>query len=160
MVHYHPVETLKDLLPPTAESILSKAEESLRLADDRGDLELIWELNVFCVLLRANGETLLVYRTSIRDVLQRCRRILHRESNRLVALAIERVLQLLVEVYIVNSPSNDPTLPIRVSRCLSLSSVDHQRSSLFRRGDKPRMSLNFKFDFTFRVSTRSTSLWI
>jgi hypothetical protein len=120
MVLSHPIETLKDLLPGISQSIVNKAEDSLLLVDDRGDPELIWNLSVFGELVQAQGETLLIYQTNIRDVLQRCGRIVHRESNRLVALAIQRLFRSLVEVFVVHSPSNDTNLPIRVSRSLSL----------------------------------------
>ena len=130
LVFSHPRETLNDLLPRTSQSILNRTEESLLLSDDRPDLELIWELSVFGELVQAPGATLLVYRTTIRDVLQRCRTIRQRETSRLVALAIQRLFRSLVEVFVISSPPKDDRLPTRVSR--SLSSIGEDRGGLFQ----------------------------
>ena len=128
LVQCHPVQTLKDLLPRTSQSILDKTADALLMVDDRADLELIWELSLFGELLLAPGEALLIYRTSIRDVLQRSLRIVHRESNQLVARAIRCVLQSLVDVYSIHSPPPPlPVLPIRVRRTLILLERLHFR---------------------------------
>jgi hypothetical protein len=105
----NPEETLKYLLPQTCErieNIMSHAETT-----------------IFSELVRARGDTLLIYKPMIQSVFHRCVRIIHKETHEAVANAAKNLLKSLSYVYPVEyrltvenieEPFTD-FLPIRVS---------------------------------------------
>jgi len=121
----NPAETLKYLLPQTCErieKIMSHSETTI-LTDHKGDTELTWCLILFSELVRARGDTLLMYKPMILSVFHRCVRIIHKETHEAVANAAKNLLKSLSYVYPVEyrltvenieEPFTD-FLPIRVS---------------------------------------------
>ncbi|CAF4333106.1 unnamed protein product, partial [Rotaria sordida] len=64
IVKCNPDETIKYLLPKTYDSIekiMNTSESSVLLTDHKGDIELNWYLILFSELVRARGDTLLIY---------------------------------------------------------------------------------------------------
>ncbi|CAF1453615.1 unnamed protein product, partial [Adineta ricciae] len=116
-------ETLKSLLPQTCERI-EKIVDDLKttiFTDYQGDAELTWYLILFSELLRARGDSLIVYKPMIFSIFQRSVRIIHRESYGAVADAAQYLLRSLSYVYpteyritmqSINEPFNN-FLPIR-----------------------------------------------
>jgi hypothetical protein len=122
----NPTETLKYLLPQTCERIekIVNQSDSSVLTDHKGDIELTWCLILFSELLRAQGDTLLIYKSIILSVFHRCIHIIHKESYEAVANAAKNLLKTLTYVYPtdyrltvdnIEEPFTD-CLPIRVSR--------------------------------------------
>jgi len=121
----NPEETLKYLLPQTCErieKIMSHSETTI-LTDHKGDTELTWCLTLFAELVRARGDTLVMYKSMILSVFHRCVRIIHKESYEAVGNAAKNLLKSLSYVYPtdyrltvenVDEPFTD-FLPIRVS---------------------------------------------
>jgi hypothetical protein len=121
----NPAETLKYLLPQTCErieKIMSHSETTI-LTDHKGDTELTWCLILFSELVRARGDTLLMYKPMILSVFHRCVRIIHKETHEAVANAAKNLLKSLSYVYPIEyrltvenieEPFTD-FLPIRVS---------------------------------------------
>ena len=121
----NPEETLKYLLPQTCErieNIMSHSETTI-LTDHKGDTELTWCLTLFAELVRARGDTLVMYKSMILSVFHRCVRIIHKESYEAVGNAAKNLLKSLSYVYPtdyrltvenVDEPFTD-FLPIRVS---------------------------------------------
>ncbi|CAF4659701.1 unnamed protein product [Rotaria sp. Silwood1] len=97
----NPEETLKYLLPQTCErieKIMSHSETTI-LTDHKGDTELTWCLILFSELVRARGDTLLMYKPMILSVFHRCVRIIHKETHEAVANAAKNLLKSLSYVY-------------------------------------------------------------
>jgi len=121
----NPIETLKYLLPTTCESIenILNNSESI-LTDDKGDIELIWHLNLFAELVNAPGDALLIYKKMIMSVFQQCIQIINKDAYKAVASATENLLKSLSHVYPIDhrltvENIDEPFvnfLPIRVSR--------------------------------------------
>ena len=121
----NPEETLKYLLPQTCErieNIMSHSETTI-LTDHKGDTELTWCLTLFAELVRARGDTLVMYKSKISSVIHRCVRIVHKETHEAVASAAKNLLKSLSYVYPIeyrltveniDEPFTD-FLPIRVS---------------------------------------------
>jgi hypothetical protein len=121
----NPEETLKYLLPQTCErieKIINQSDSSV-LTDHKGDTELTWCLILFSELVRARGDTLLMYKSMILSVFHRCIHIIHKESYEAVANAAKNLLKSLIYVYPndyrltvenIEEPFTD-FLPIRVS---------------------------------------------
>jgi len=121
----NPEETLKYLLPQTCERIenIINQSDSLVLTDHKGDTELTWCLTLFSELLRARGDTLLIYKPMILSIFHRCIHIIHKESYEAVANAAKNLLKSLTYMYPtdfrltvenIEEPFTD-FLPIRVS---------------------------------------------
>jgi len=121
----NPIETLKYLLPTTCESIekILNNSESI-LTDDKGDIELIWHLNLFTELVNAPGDALLIYKKMIMPVFQQCIQIINKDAYKAVASSAENLLKSLSHVYPIDlrltvENIDEPFvnfLPIRVSR--------------------------------------------
>ncbi|CAF1508572.1 unnamed protein product, partial [Rotaria magnacalcarata] len=97
----NPEETLKYLLPQTCErieNIMSHSETTI-LTDHKGDTELTWCLILFSELVRARGDTLLIYKPIILSVFHRCVRIVHKDTHEAVANAAKNLLKSLSYVY-------------------------------------------------------------
>ncbi|CAF0754546.1 unnamed protein product [Rotaria sp. Silwood1] len=97
----NPEETLKYLLPHTCErieNILNHSETTI-LTDHKGDRELTWCLILFSELVRARGDTLVIYKPMILSVFHRCVHIIHKESYEAVANAAKNLLKSLSYVY-------------------------------------------------------------
>ncbi|CAF1622524.1 unnamed protein product, partial [Adineta ricciae] len=90
-----PEETLKSLLPQTCERItkIIQQSDSLVLTDHKGDAELTWCLTLFSELLRARGDTLLVYKPVILSVFHQCIHIIHKESYEALANAARNLIK-------------------------------------------------------------------
>jgi hypothetical protein len=97
--------------------------ETTILTDHKGDTELTWCLILFSELVRARGDTLLMYKPMILSVFHRCVRIIHKETHEAVANAAKNLLKSLSYVYPIEyrltvenieEPFTD-FLPIRVS---------------------------------------------
>ena len=128
IVKGNPEETLKYLLPQTCErikSIIDQSDSSV-LTDHKGDTELTWCLILFSELVRARGDTLLVYKSMILSVFHRCTHIIHKESYETVANAAKNLLKSLTYIYPmehrltvknIEEPFTE-FLPIRVSRLI------------------------------------------
>jgi hypothetical protein len=121
----NPEETLKYLLPQTCERIekIINQSDSLILTDHKGDTELTWCLTLFSELVRARGDTLLMYQPMIISIFHRCIHIIHKESYEAVANAAKNLLKSLTYMYPtdyrlivenIEEPFTD-FLPIRVS---------------------------------------------
>ncbi|CAF4157119.1 unnamed protein product, partial [Rotaria sordida] len=97
----NPVETLKYLLPQTYERIEKILNQSdiLILNDDKGDPELIWCLKLFSELVCARGDTLIIYKSMILTIFQRCIHIIHKDSYEIMAQAAKNLLKSLSYVY-------------------------------------------------------------
>ncbi|CAF3831402.1 unnamed protein product, partial [Adineta steineri] len=96
-----PEETLKYLLPQTCErieKIINQSDSSV-LTDHKGDTELTWCLTLFSELVRARGDTLLIYKPMILSVFHQCIHIIHKESYEAVANAAKNLLKSLSYVY-------------------------------------------------------------
>ena len=126
----NPADTLKYLLPPTCERIeqIMTHSETTILSDHKGDTELTWCLTLFSELLRARGDTLIIYKPMITSVFHRCVRIIHKETHEAVANAAKNLLKSLSYVYPmdyrltvenIEEPFTD-FLPIRVSRLMGI----------------------------------------
>jgi hypothetical protein len=125
LIKGNPMETLKYLLPTTCESIkkILNNSESI-LTDDKGDIELIWHLNLFAELVNAPGDALLIYKKLIMSVFRQCIHIINKDSYEVVASAAENLLESLSHVYPIDhrltvENIDEPFvnfLPIRVSR--------------------------------------------
>ncbi|CAF1001262.1 unnamed protein product [Rotaria sordida] len=101
-----PVETLKYLLPKTCDSInkiMNDAEGHGLLTDHKGDKELTWYLFLFSELVRARGDTLIIYRQMIILVFHRCIQIIHKGSYKAVASAAKHLLKSLTHIYMINT---------------------------------------------------------
>ncbi|CAF0766600.1 unnamed protein product [Rotaria sordida] len=101
-----PVETLKYLLPKTCDSInkiMNDAEGHGLLTDHKGDKELTWYLFLFSELVRARGDTLIIYRQMIISVFHRCIQIIHKGSYKAVASAAKHLLKSLTHIYMINT---------------------------------------------------------
>jgi hypothetical protein len=97
----NPVETLKYLLPQTCErieNILSQSEISI-LIDHKGDSELTWYLILFSELISARGDTLIIYKSMILSIFNRCIHIVHKDSYEAMAKAAKNLLKSLSYVY-------------------------------------------------------------
>ena len=97
--------------------------ETTILTDHKGDTELTWCLTLFAELVRARGDTLVMYKSKISSVIHRCVRIVHKETHEAVASAAKNLLKSLSYVYPIeyrltveniDEPFTD-FLPIRVS---------------------------------------------
>jgi hypothetical protein len=121
----NPEETLKYLLPQTCERIenIMNHSETTILTDHKGDTELTWCLTLFSELVRARGDTLLMYQPMIISIFHRCIHIIHKESYEAVANAAKNLLKSLTYMYPtdyrlivenIEEPFTD-FLPIRVS---------------------------------------------
>jgi hypothetical protein len=96
-----PEDTLKYLLPETCErieKIISHSETTI-LTDHKGDTELTWCLTLFSELVRARGDTLVMYKPMILSVFHRCIHVIHKESYEAVANAAKNLLKSLSYVY-------------------------------------------------------------
>lgn len=123
-----PEQTLKSLLPRTCETINrvmnELGDDVASSTDHKGDEELHWDLILFSELLRARGDTLLIYKDIITSVFHRCKHIIHKGSYQALASAAENLLKSLTHVYLIESSpptisaitnrSNENILPIRV----------------------------------------------
>jgi len=122
-----PEQTLKSLLPRTCETINRMMDEfgyMASLTDHKGDKELHWTLILFSELLRARGDTLLVYKPMIVSIFHRCKHIIHKGSYQALAMAAEYLLKSLTHMYLIDSAppttsemtngSHEDVLPIRV----------------------------------------------
>jgi hypothetical protein len=123
LVMGNPIETLKYFLPKTCETI-GKLLKNIDLTDDKEDIELIWYLILFSELVRARGDTLLIYQKMIMSVFHQCIGIINKKSYETIATAAEHLLQSLSHVYSIDSRLttveniDEPFidfLPIRVS---------------------------------------------
>ncbi|CAF3673338.1 unnamed protein product [Rotaria sp. Silwood1] len=100
------VETLKYLLPKTCESInkiINDSEGNVLLNDHKGDKELTWYLVLFSELVRARGDTLMIYKETIISVFHRCIQIIHKGSYKAIASAAKHILKSLTHVYIIDT---------------------------------------------------------
>ncbi|CAF3730398.1 unnamed protein product [Rotaria sp. Silwood1] len=100
------VETLKYLLPKTYESInkiINDSEGNVLLNDHKGDKELTWYLVLFSELVRARGDTLMIYKETIISVFHRCIQIIHKGSYKAIASAAKHILKSLTHVYIIDT---------------------------------------------------------
>ena len=73
--------------------------ETTILSDHKGDTELTWCLTLFSELLRARGDTLIIYKSMITSVFHRCVRIIHKETHEAVSNAAKNLLKSLSYVY-------------------------------------------------------------
>lgn len=128
IVKWHPTEILKCLLPKICEcteKILNTSDIN-QINDHKGDLELNWNLTIFSELLRARGDTLLIYRDKIKHIFYRCIPILHKDSYQAMATSIKNLLKSMLNIYptescLIRENFDDSfihSLPIRVSSLL------------------------------------------
>jgi hypothetical protein len=133
LVKGNPIETLKYFLSKTCESIekiLQNSESTISLNNDHEDIELTWYLSLFAELVRARGDVLVTYKTTIMSVFHQCIHIINKNSYETVANAAKNLLESLSQVYAIDyrltvENIDEPFvdfLPIRVSYCLSKSS--------------------------------------
>ncbi|UJR08489.1 hypothetical protein I4U23_012756 [Adineta vaga] len=102
IVQSHPEETLEYLLPKTCHSIemiMNSSDASTFLTDHKGDLELTWYLILFSNLISVRGDILLDYKPMIMSVFQRCISIIEKNAYKAVALAANRLLESLTQIY-------------------------------------------------------------
>ena len=89
----NPHETLKSLLTPTYERIQTIIDE------DKNDFELTWCLTLFAELLRAQGDSLLNYKSMILSIFHRCIHLCNKSSYEAMAKAAKHLLKSLSYVY-------------------------------------------------------------
>ncbi|CAF4672144.1 unnamed protein product [Rotaria socialis] len=102
LLHGNPVEALKCVLPKTCESIekiMNHADTTELFINGKEDLELIWYLTLFSELVRARGDTLLIYKPMIMSIFHRSTHIVHKYSYEIVANAARDLLESLSYVY-------------------------------------------------------------
>ncbi len=127
LVKNNPEEILEYILPKTCqaiETIMNNSELTELSTDDKGDLELIWYLILFCELLDARGDVLLNYKEMIMSVFHRCMPIVNKHVYGAVGSAAYGLLVSLLHVYPTNNRiSIDESLPIRV--CFTFFNLIH-----------------------------------
>ncbi|CAF2134732.1 unnamed protein product [Rotaria magnacalcarata] len=102
LLHGNPVEALKCVLPKTCESIekiMNHADTTELFINGKEDLELIWYLTLFSELVRARGDTLLIYKPMIMSIFNRSIHIVHKYSYEILANAARDLLESLSYVY-------------------------------------------------------------
>ena len=149
-----PEETLKSLLPQTCERItkIIQQSDSLVLTDHKGDAELTWCLTLFSELLRARGDTLLIYKSVILSVFHQCIHIIHKESYEALANAAKNLIKSLaythpmdyrLTVENIEEPFTD-FLPIRVRLLVLYARLLTEPLLYCRHGVNMLNSTNFK----------------
>ncbi|CAF0841748.1 unnamed protein product [Rotaria sordida] len=84
---------------------MNDAEGHGLLTDHKGDKELTWYLYLFSELLRARGDTLIIYKQMIISVFHRCIQIIHKGSYKAVASAAKHLLKSLTHIHLINNRS-------------------------------------------------------
>ncbi|CAF1489476.1 unnamed protein product, partial [Rotaria sordida] len=104
IIKVNPIEILKYLLPQTCEHIenIMNNSQTAILMDHKGDIELTWHLVLFSELVRARGDTLLIYKQMIMSVFHQCIRIVHKDSYEAIAKAAKHLLKSLSDLYSID----------------------------------------------------------
>lgn len=117
LIKGQPEETLAYFMSKTCESIEKSIEVSIGHEED---IELNWYLNLFVELVRARGDTLLLYQSTIMSIFRQCISISTKKSYEFVADVARYLLESLTQIYPIDSrvtTENTDELPIRVSLC-------------------------------------------
>ncbi|CAF3218234.1 unnamed protein product [Rotaria sp. Silwood2] len=81
---------------------MNDSEANILLNCHKGDKELTWYLILFSELVRARGDTLIIYKQMIISVFHRCIQIIHKVSYKAIAKAAKHLLKSLTHVYMIN----------------------------------------------------------
>ncbi|CAF1048161.1 unnamed protein product [Adineta steineri] len=106
LIKGNPIETLKYLLPKTCQSIeniLNDSQSNLFLIDDKDNIELISYLTLFSDLVRARGDTLIIYKNEIIQIFNQSIHIINKNSYETIANAAKNLLESLTHIYPIHS---------------------------------------------------------
>ncbi|CAF3884238.1 unnamed protein product [Rotaria sordida] len=102
IVKCNPDETIKYLLPKiydSIEKIMNTSESNVLLTDHKGDIELNWYLILFSELVRARGDTLLIYKQMIMSIFHQYISIINKNAYEAIANAANHLLKSLSHIY-------------------------------------------------------------